>query len=205
MKKKILKLFLSLIVFICVMGAVFFAYNFKEIKAVDEMFRSEGKVFGYGLWESYKYSKLMQAIWDEDTDKVDFLIVQKRYNPKEIRVRTKNGSGNLLYLYLLGRGNKANVDFVNFLISRGFAVDECVGGIGSPIFVAAMFGNIEIGKLLLENGADVNCKHKDTAVPLSVSLMFGHCDFARYLMEKGATLEGIKNKDFFDNKLKSCY
>jgi len=84
------------------------------------------------------------------------------------------------------RGNKGNtllsiavrsgsVEVVQFLISKG-ANPNLPDGIGDgrvPLYHAAVFGNIEIAKVLLKAGADINFKG-DTWSPLSTSLCLGY-------------------------------
>jgi ankyrin repeat protein len=51
-------------------------------------------------------------------------------------------------------------------------------------------GHVEIARLLLQNGADVNAKSKWLAILLSIDAAFnGHIDILHLLVENGADLE----------------
>lgn len=193
------------VVSVIVIAIGLLAYFFNEIKFVDKALKSDEKPFGYGLLQYNKYSQIMWAIWHKDRLQIDYLINEKGYKPAGIRLYGKSGSSNLLRVYLTGSGEEPDLDFVSFLISRGFSADDCEQGIGSPIYAAAMWGNVDVMEILLKNGAKVNCPYKDKAVPLSVALQFNRCALVKYLVGKGASLNTISEKEGFEKKLKNCY
>jgi ankyrin repeat protein len=55
------------------------------------------------------------------------------------------------------------------------------------LMLAAMRGNVAIGRMLIEHGAKLDTRnmHKDTA--LSLTIQFGHAPFVRLLLENGAS------------------
>jgi hypothetical protein len=59
----------------------------------------------------------------------------------------------------------------------------------TPLHSAAANGHIEIARLLLQNGADVNAKENDGYTPLHYAAFQGHVDILHLLVENGADLE----------------
>jgi hypothetical protein len=59
----------------------------------------------------------------------------------------------------------------------------------TPLHCAALNGHIEISRLLLQNGADVNLKSNDGFTPLHWAASHGHIDILHLLVENGADLE----------------
>jgi hypothetical protein len=63
----------------------------------------------------------------------------------------------------------------------------------TPLHSAVMNGHIEIARLLLQNGADVNAKDNDGYTPLHWAAFQGHIDILHLLVENGADLEAQEN------------
>ena len=63
----------------------------------------------------------------------------------------------------------------------------------SPLHSAAQWGNLEIVKLLLQNGADVNAKNKWGETPLHYAAVFDHKEIARVLLDAGADINAKDN------------
>jgi hypothetical protein len=59
----------------------------------------------------------------------------------------------------------------------------------TPLHYAAVNGHVEIARLLLQNGADVNVKSDDGFTPLHDAAFNGHVDILHLLVENGADLE----------------
>jgi hypothetical protein len=59
----------------------------------------------------------------------------------------------------------------------------------TPLHFAAMIGHVEIARLLLQNGAEVNVKSKYGTTPLHSAAFQGHVDILHLLVENGADLE----------------
>jgi uncharacterized protein len=74
---------------------------------------------------------------------------------------------------------------VRLLLAHG-ANPSLKGARMTPLMTAAMRGNIETPKLLLDAGADPNEHAPDTPSPLRIAEMWHRGDVARLLRERGA-------------------
>jgi hypothetical protein len=63
----------------------------------------------------------------------------------------------------------------------------------SPLHHAAIRGHIEIARLLLQNGAEVNVRSNHGYTPLHSAARNGHVDILHLLVENGANLEAQEN------------
>jgi hypothetical protein len=63
----------------------------------------------------------------------------------------------------------------------------------TPLHSAVMNGHIEIVRLLLQNGAEVNVRNIYGYTPLHWAAIFGHVDILHLLVENGADLEAQNN------------
>jgi hypothetical protein len=59
----------------------------------------------------------------------------------------------------------------------------------TPLHFAAENGHVEIARLLLQNGAEVNAKRRCDRTPLQDAAYYGHVDILHLLVENGADLE----------------
>lgn len=58
----------------------------------------------------------------------------------------------------------------------------------SPLVAAARNGNLEIGKLIVEAGGDIEYRARGDESPLMAAAKFGHLDFVKYLLKQGADI-----------------
>jgi hypothetical protein len=63
----------------------------------------------------------------------------------------------------------------------------------TPLHFAALIGHVEIARLLLQNGAEVNAKNIVGSTPLHWAAIQGHVDILHLLVENGADLEAQNN------------
>jgi hypothetical protein len=63
----------------------------------------------------------------------------------------------------------------------------------TPLHYAARYGHIEIARLLLLNGADVNARSNGGWTPLHLAAIFGNVDILHLLIENCADLEAQNN------------
>jgi len=91
------------------------------------------------------------------------------------------------------KGSGDNVDIVQAFIDRGADVsgrDDGTPG-HSPLMHAAEHGHLEIGKLLLANGADLEQVDDFNDPALNVAAFHGQLEFVKMLVDMGAKLDVI--------------
>jgi len=64
---------------------------------------------------------------------------------------------------------------------------------GTPLMVAALFGQTEAASLLIEKGAKVNAKNNEGSTALLTAAFFGHPETVKLLLEKGAEVNAENN------------
>ena len=72
-------------------------------------------------------------------------------------------------------------------------VITCSSNSGKALIDAAMDGNFEKVKLLIENGADVNAKNNNGQTALMYVAREGDLEIAKYLVENGADINAKDN------------
>ncbi len=55
------------------------------------------------------------------------------------------------------------------------------------LMCAAMKGNVVIGRMLIERGAELNARNMHRDTPLSLAIQFGHAPFVDLLLKNNAT------------------
>ncbi|NOT77154.1 MAG: ankyrin repeat domain-containing protein [Cyclobacteriaceae bacterium] len=87
-----------------------------------------------------------------------------------------------------------NLDALRQHIKAGTNLNEKdpFGG-SSPLISAAVFGNPEAAKILIDAGADVNFQNNDGSTALHTSAFFCHPEIVKMLLDKKAD-KNIKNK-----------
>lgn len=84
------------------------------------------------------------------------------------------------------------LDLVRRLLKLGVDVNEEDGYSGRyPLSAAASRGNTEISRILLDHGADVNCK----GWPLGMAAGSGHLETVQLLLQRGADVNGRNYDD----------
>ena len=87
------------------------------------------------------------------------------------------------YTDALGTGN---IKVVKKYLDNGVGVNEQFFA-WSALHIAANKGQLEVVKLLVERGADLNYKHPITKMtPLAMAALDGYTDIVDYLLSKGA-------------------
>jgi len=88
-----------------------------------------------------------------------------------------------------------NYDIVEYLLTKCHANVEQVGSVSfdgepiedaPPLWCAAAAGHLDIVKLLVRQGADVNKTTKTNSTPLRAACYDGHFDIVKYLIVHGA-------------------
>lgn len=77
------------------------------------------------------------------------------------------------------------IDSVKLLLETGINPNQEINN-QLPLIVACLSSDLELVKLLLEKGADINKKSTDGSFPLIVSIWRQEPDLSKFLLEKGA-------------------
>ncbi|XP_078149521.1 potassium channel AKT1-like [Carex rostrata] len=83
---------------------------------------------------------------------------------------------------------RADFSLLQQLLRRGLDPNECDNDYHSPLHIAASMGNEQCVRLLLQFGADPNCRDAYGKVPLGEAIIASHETVAQVLFYNGATL-----------------
>jgi len=98
---------------------------------------------------------------------------------------------------LLNAVKRENVNAIRKLLNNGANVNQNIGNGRSPLIQASSNGNLELVKLLLAKGADVNkANDKNGETPLYQASKWGHANVVKVLMAKGADVNKATKKGF---------
>jgi cytochrome c len=86
---------------------------------------------------------------------------------------------------LVDLAKNGDVAGVTTALDNGAAVDEIDGGV-TALYIACEKGNLELARLLVSRGADVNIVVRLQRTPLYGALMGGYADIVGLLLENGA-------------------
>ena len=86
-----------------------------------------------------------------------------------------------------------NKEIVQELINRGAVVNSVEKGEDTALHIAAQKGNLDIVKMLVENGADLNAIYKANSglSPLCIAILNYHIEVVEYLIGMGADVNYI--------------
>ena len=79
-----------------------------------------------------------------------------------------------------------NIEVIEKHLAEVLDVDARILDDSTLLHGAALFGQTEIMKLLIQKGADVNISNNDGATPLHVAALFGRMETAEILIQNGA-------------------
>ena len=66
--------------------------------------------------------------------------------------------------------------------------------ISTALHIAAKNGHVDVAKVLIQNGADVNAVQKDRWTVLDLAVKFGHIDFVKVLIQNGADVNAAREQ-----------
>ena len=79
--------------------------------------------------------------------------------------------------------------------SRKVSVNQATTAEGiTPLFIACQNGFVEVARLLLDKGGEINAATTGGATPLLVACHHGHTEVAQLLLDKGAAIDAAVNK-----------
>ena len=84
------------------------------------------------------------------------------------------------------------------LIAKGASIDPVDRYQRTPfLYVARQWGNVEFGKLLLNNGANINSKDMDNQMALNLAAWKGFTDFIDFLLDNGGKYDTTRGGSRF--------
>jgi len=136
----------------------------------------------------YGDTPLHRAAYLGITDKIRFLIENKA----DVERRAQRGETALLY----ASRPEGHPEAVLALLEGDANVNASDNSGMTPLHGAAMIGDVEVGRVLVEKGkAAINSQTTVGYTPLHVAALFGKADFVRLLLEKGANPNLRDNED----------
>ena len=87
-----------------------------------------------------------------------------------------------------------NTEAMNQHVSAGTDLNaKEPGNGGTPLIVAAAYGQTEAARLLVKNGAELEARNNDGATALLVASFFCHLETVKFLLENGAEVNAKNN------------
>jgi len=120
-------------------------------------------------------------------DKLDESIINLLLNIKNLNVNTKTTKGNTVLHYAIDK--QYSYDIINKLLKRGADINATNIHHVSILMVAIYNKSpLLIIKLLIENGAEINCISKNGKSPLSIAYTIDDYPAIKLLLQHGAKL-----------------
>ena len=111
---------------------------------------------------------------------------------QEVMMEVKNRWGMTQLRYFCRKGMTASV--VRMLAMRSIDIEAKNGVNGwTCLYSAACFGHLDICRMLLDKGAQVNARSKGGWTPLHYAAQQGHIEIVRLLCDRGADIEARDN------------
>ncbi len=128
-----------------------------------------------------------------DKNPLDELVVsQTKKNAEQIKLNeelyqaTKAGRFSVVES-LLKKG-------ADLHLHEGIAIHHYNNDEDTPLHVSSYNGHLNIVKLLIEKGSDVNFRNRRKQTPLHLAIFNGHSDVIEYLISKGADIDAPENE-----------
>jgi ankyrin repeat protein len=81
-------------------------------------------------------------------------------------------------------------------VNKYFCFNFVINISSLALMEACMDGHVQVAKLLLDHGADVNMPPDSYESPLTLSACGGHIELASLLIERGANLEEVNDEGY---------
>jgi hypothetical protein len=116
-------------------------------------------------------------------DLAERLIVE---HPEHVNAR---GGRHETPLHVAVFTERANI--LSLLIEHGADIEGLYRRLYNltPLNRAAKYGRLEVGRCLVNSGANINARDHDRGTPLMNAVREGHVEFARMLLERGAAID----------------
>lgn len=127
-------------------------------------------------------AKLVKAVQDSNFDAAQQIV---DHHP-ELLNKVLDGQYALLHTAI----NDDNEDLFDFLIRNKAEIDiVTIGSKETSLHLAAAQNRIKMAKLLIDNGAQVNCTTEGGATPLHEACLYGKSEMVSLLLSSGSHIE----------------
>ncbi|KAH1026419.1 hypothetical protein HUJ05_000091 [Dendroctonus ponderosae] len=130
-------------------------------------------------------------------EEVSMLVAAKTSGATPLVIACRNGHYDVAE-YLIERCH-ADIEQPGSVIFDGETIDGA-----PPLWCAAAAGHMEIVKLLISHGAEVNTITRTNSTPLRAACFDGHLEIVKYLVQHGADIE-VANKHGHTCLMIACY
>lgn len=104
------------------------------------------------------------------------------------KMKLQQGAASEIDIWSAAR--EGNRDEVTRLLAKGVSINARQSGSGStPLNTAALFGQTELAKLLMEKGADISIANADGNTALHIASFFANEELVKLLLDKRASVQ----------------
>ena len=64
----------------------------------------------------------------------------------------------------------------------------------SPLHLSSQFGHLEVSRVLLDYGADMNARTQNYWAPMHISIRYGRLEIVKLLLERGADIDTMNSE-----------
>ncbi len=134
---------------------------------------------------------LIQAIYDQDTN-----LLKKLLSFKEVDVNVREKYRYSALMIAICCYNRTCPEVIEILLSnKDINIDYKVNG-NSALSLALYYGYIDIAKLLIAQGANINVQDTNGNTPLMLAVKSNNIDLVKLLLEKNADISLKDNEEY---------
>lgn len=161
--------------------------------------------------DEYANIPLYFAIRNRKLEIVKYLVdktdINNKYNDTLLHLAVCSGELDVAK-YLVSRGVNINakskflplhlsslrgLDIVGYFVKKAASAEG--GYYETPLHYAVFHGNLEITEYLIEKGADVNARNRNSDTPLHLAIMRGKIDVVKVLLKHNADVNAKNNEE----------
>lgn len=136
------------------------------------------------------FSLVLCTLLNELDDGLRYMVLNDEYSADDVQTLTPltiaAKHGHFQVVHMLLTQFKVNVNQACNIYFDGHMVERA-----SPLWIAAGVGRLNVVKLLVESGAEVDAKTKSNSTPLRVACAEGRADVVQYLVKHGADVNAM--------------